>query len=53
MGKFPVADQALLSVAVCLKCKARNPRTEKVCRKCGYKKLRPKKQKRKDAKGGA
>ncbi len=52
MGKFPVADRALLSVVVCMKCKARNAKGAPKCRKCGYPTLRPKKVKRKDAKGG-
>lgn len=53
MGKFPVADRAFLDVVICKKCKARNPKGAKVCRKCNYPSLRPKKVKRKDAKGGA
>ena len=53
MGKFPVADRAFLDVVICKKCKARNPKGATRCRKCFYPSLRPKKVKRKDAKGGA
>lgn len=52
MGKFPVADQAFLKIVICKKCKARNPKGAKRCRKCFYPSLRPKRAKKKDAKGG-
>lgn len=42
MGKFPEADAELLKIVICKKCKARNKRGAKFCRKCGYKFLRPK-----------
>ncbi|NUN11352.1 50S ribosomal protein L40e [Candidatus Micrarchaeota archaeon] len=52
MGKFPVADKALTNVLICKKCKARNPKSAKICRKCMYPNLRVKKARKKDAKGG-
>lgn len=42
MGKFPVADAEITSVLICRRCKARNSRSSKKCRKCGYTSLRPK-----------
>jgi large subunit ribosomal protein L40e len=42
MGKFAVADAELASVHICLRCKARNSANAKICRKCGYSALRPK-----------
>jgi large subunit ribosomal protein L40e len=42
MGKFPVADAELSKIRVCRRCKARNKVGSKVCRKCGYSALRPK-----------
>jgi len=47
MGKFPLADAEIIRIWICRKCKARNKRGVKKCRKCGYKYLRPK---RKDIK---
>jgi len=47
MGKFPQADAELSKVWICRKCKARNKKGAKKCRKCGYPHLRPK---RKDMK---
>ncbi|WP_225332789.1 50S ribosomal protein L40e [Halomicrobium urmianum] len=42
MAKFEKAENRLLTKQICMRCNARNsPRAEK-CRKCGYKKLRPK-----------
>lgn len=52
MGKFPVADKAFVSVIICMKCKSRNSKGAKICRKCFYPNLRPKRAKKKDAKGG-
>jgi large subunit ribosomal protein L40e len=46
MGKFPLADAELTKIWICRRCKARNRAGSKMCRKCGYKVLRPK---RKDA----
>lgn len=42
MGKFAVADADLASVAICMRCKARNKAGSDKCRKCGYRALRPK-----------
>ncbi|MEM3111839.1 MAG: 50S ribosomal protein L40e [Candidatus Anstonellales archaeon] len=42
MGKFPEADSLISDIFICRKCKARNKRGAKYCRKCGYKALRPK-----------
>ena len=42
MGKFPIADAELSKIWVCRRCKARNKAGSKVCRKCGYSALRPK-----------
>jgi len=51
MGKFPVADRAFTSVLVCKKCKTRNSRGVDHCRKCNYPSLRPKRARKKEAKG--
>ncbi|MEM3791299.1 MAG: 50S ribosomal protein L40e [Candidatus Micrarchaeaceae archaeon] len=42
LGKFAIADQELLGVYVCRKCKTRNNPGAKKCRKCGSIYLRPK-----------
>ena len=42
MGKFPEADAEIAKVSICLRCKARNHKGAKKCRKCGSKYLRPK-----------
>jgi large subunit ribosomal protein L40e len=42
MGKFPMADESLLRIAVCRKCKSRNKLGAEKCRKCGSRFLRPK-----------
>ena len=42
MGKFPAADAELAKIAICKKCKSRNHAGAAMCRKCGYKNLRPK-----------
>ena len=42
MGKFPEADSEIAKINICLKCKTRNKKTVKICRKCGSKDLRPK-----------
>ena len=42
MGKFPEADKEILNVVVCLRCKTRNKKGAKKCRKCHSKYLRPK-----------
>ena len=43
MAKFPEAEAEFGKVKICLKCKSRNPKPVKKCRKCGYTKFRPKK----------
>ncbi len=45
MGKFPLADEVLVQMAICRKCKARNKTGTVKCRKCGSPYMR---QKRKD-----
>ncbi|MBI3587609.1 50S ribosomal protein L40e [Candidatus Micrarchaeota archaeon] len=50
MGKFPIADKAVLKMRICLKCKARNPPGATSCRKCNYGYLRPKKARKKETK---
>lgn len=42
MGKFPEADRVIAGTAICLKCKTRNKKGMKKCRKCGSMDLRPK-----------
>ncbi len=42
MGKFGLADELLVSVWVCRRCKARNRAGVEKCRKCGSKYLRVK-----------
>lgn len=42
MARFPEAENRLFTVKICKKCKARNPQKATMCRKCGYKSLRPK-----------
>jgi len=42
MGKFPEADKRLSQITVCRRCKTRNKKDSKKCRKCGSAYLRPK-----------
>ena len=42
MGKFPEADQEIIKIVICRKCKARNKKGVEKCRKCGSPFLRPK-----------
>lgn len=42
MGKFAEADLELANTSICMRCKSRNKKTAKMCRKCGSKYLRPK-----------
>lgn len=42
MGKFPEADAEITKIAICKRCKTRNKKGVKKCRKCGSKYLRPK-----------
>jgi len=46
MARFPEAEARLLNVKICMRCNARNPIKARVCRKCGYKGLRPKSKER-------
>ncbi|MHA1589363.1 MAG: 50S ribosomal protein L40e [Candidatus Njordarchaeales archaeon] len=41
-----IAKKALLDYKICMNCYARNAPTAKKCRRCGSKRLRPKKAKR-------
>lgn len=52
MGKFPLADKAFINVVICKKCKTRNPKGSTQCRKCNYTHLRPRRARKKEAKGG-
>jgi ribosomal protein L40E len=52
MGKFPIADKAIMGILICRKCKSRNAMGSVRCRKCNYPNLRPKRAKKKEAKGG-
>jgi len=42
MGKFAEADAVISNIFICRKCKARNKRNSKKCRKCGSIYMRPK-----------
>ncbi len=42
MGKFSLADEALTSIWLCRKCKARNRAGAEKCRKCGSRYMRVK-----------
>jgi large subunit ribosomal protein L40e len=42
LGKFPIADAVIAKIWICKKCKSRNKAGAVMCRKCGYKALRPK-----------
>ncbi|MCS7120988.1 MAG: 50S ribosomal protein L40e [Archaeoglobaceae archaeon] len=42
MARFPEAEARLFNVKICMRCNARNAWKAKVCRKCGYRGLRPK-----------
>ena len=42
MASFDAAEKRTLQKMICMKCNARNPPRADQCRKCGYKKLRPK-----------
>ncbi|RME79808.1 MAG: 50S ribosomal protein L40e [Methanobacteriota archaeon] len=47
MAKFPEPEKEINDVLICMRCKARNSKTAKACRKCGAIYLR---KKRKQAK---
>jgi large subunit ribosomal protein L40e len=49
MARFPEAEDRLLDKQICMRCDARNPSEATSCRKCGYKKLRPKNRERQTA----
>ena len=49
MARFPEAEERLLEKQICMRCDARNPKEATSCRKCGYKKLRPKNRERQAA----
>ncbi len=42
MGKFAEADAEIMKIVICRKCKTRNKKGVKKCRKCGSRFLRPK-----------
>jgi large subunit ribosomal protein L40e len=42
MASFDKAEDRILNSKICMRCNARNPPRAERCRKCGYKKLRPK-----------
>lgn len=42
MAKFDEAEERIFTTQICMRCNARNPQRTDECRKCGYKKLRPK-----------
>ena len=42
MGKFQIADDQLVKIWICRKCKGRNRANAEKCRRCGYRYLRPK-----------
>lgn len=42
MGKFAEADQDIIKIVICRKCKARNKKGVVKCRKCGSVFFRPK-----------
>ncbi|MFC4550386.1 MULTISPECIES: 50S ribosomal protein L40e [Halorussus] len=42
MASFEKAEARTLDKMICMRCNARNPKGADKCRKCGYKKLRPK-----------
>jgi len=46
MATFDKAEDRILDKMICMRCNARNPTGSDSCRKCGYKKLRPKNKER-------
>jgi large subunit ribosomal protein L40e len=42
MASFDEAEERIFTKQICMRCNARNPQEAERCRKCGYKKLRPK-----------
>ena len=49
MAKFEEAEKRILDKMICMRCNARNHDRADSCRKCGYKKLRPKARERRAA----
>ncbi|WP_336021607.1 50S ribosomal protein L40e [Halobellus salinisoli] len=49
MAKNEAAVDRILDKQICMRCNARNPKRAAACRKCGYKKLRPKSKERRAA----
>jgi large subunit ribosomal protein L40e len=49
MASFEQAEARILDKMICMRCNARNPERADSCRKCGYKKLRPKAKERRAA----
>ena len=49
MASFEEAEARILDKMICMRCNARNPERADSCRKCGYKKLRPKAKERRAA----
>jgi large subunit ribosomal protein L40e len=49
MATFETAEERILDKQICMRCNARNAPRAKRCRKCGYKKLRPKAKERRSA----
>ncbi|WP_144906369.1 50S ribosomal protein L40e [Halobellus captivus] len=49
MAKNEAAVDRTLEKQICMRCNARNPQRATACRKCGYKKLRPKSKERRAA----
>jgi large subunit ribosomal protein L40e len=49
MASFEPAEKRLLEKMICMRCNARNPMRAESCRKCGYKRLRPKSKERRAA----
>lgn len=46
MATFEAAEERILKKMICMRCNARNPQRADSCRKCGYKRLRPKNRER-------
>ena len=49
MATFEEAEERTLDKQICMRCNARNAARAESCRKCGYKKLRPKAKERRNA----
>lgn len=49
MVTFDAAEDRILTKMICMRCNARNPQRASSCRKCGYKRLRPKNKERNTA----